>query len=514
MSAETRVPSIPAVSSANLQSVASAIKMLLDVREGRAGDPLDANVTYRDLLQSGLAQLRGGWTINSGSPSPVIPAGSDPDGYNPVLDFTTPPAPTGFTATGLFAVVQLQWTRPTYRNHSYAEVWRSSTNVIGNAVLIGTTDTSFYTDSIGSSGQFFYWVRFVSQANITGPYNATGGTLAQTATNPDLVLQSLVGQISETELNQSLTSRINLVDGPSSLSGSVNARILSESQARSSGDSALASSINSLSATVSSNQSALSAAISTESQARASADSALSSQIATLSSAISSNELDLSAALEIEAVTRASTDDGLLAQFTVKVDVNGYVSGFGLASTARDARAISSFIVRADNFLIGSPTGPGITPADPFIVRTTPTTIGGVSVPVGVYISDAFIQNGTITNAKIANLAVDNAKIANIDAAKINAGFISADRIQAGTLDAKIANISAAVITSGTLNIARIADASITSAKIASLDAAKITATTLSAITANAGTITAGVLRSADNKFVIDLNNKTIVIEV
>ena len=64
------------------------------------------------------------------------------------------------------------------------------------------------------------------------------------------------------------------------------------------------------------------------------------------------------------------------------------------------------------------------------------------------------------------------------------------------------------------INTATIADASISSAKIASLAADKISAAQLSAITANAGTITAGVLKSNDDRFVIDLNNKTISITV
>lgn len=111
--------------------------------------------------------------------------------------------------------------------------------------------------------------------------------------------------------------------------------------------------------------------------------------------------------------------------YTVKVDVNGYVSGFGLASTANNAAPTSDFAVRADRFYIANPSGPGIAPAMPFIVQTTPTTINGVNVPVGVYINDAFIQNGTITNAKIADAAIDNAKIANLSADKITAGSLA-----------------------------------------------------------------------------------------
>jgi hypothetical protein len=62
----------------------------------------------------------------------------------------------------------------------------------------------------------------------------------------------------------------------------------------------------------------------------------------------------------------------------------------------------------------------------PFIVRTSATTINGVSVPAGVYITDGYIQNGTITNAKIADATIDSAKIASLAADKITAGSITA----------------------------------------------------------------------------------------
>ena len=92
-------------------------------------------------------------------------------------------------------------------------------------------------------------------------------------------------------------------------------------------------------------------------------------------------------------LTYASTNDtsvnGLKAQYTVKVDVNGYVSGFGLATTLNNGTPISDFAVRADRFSIASP---GVNKVVPFIVS------GGVT-----YISAAMIQNGTIDNAKIGN---------------------------------------------------------------------------------------------------------------
>lgn len=220
----TKVPSIPAPTSANLLQVAQAVKNLIDVREGAIGDPLDANVTYRDLIDAGALSLKAGWN-GSRSTTPVMPSWVAPDGYDATQDFTAPPQPANFTATGLFAMVQLQWDRPTYRNHSYTEIWRSETNVIGNAVRVATTDVSVYADSIGASATRYYWVRFVSQANINGPYNAVDGVSATTATDPALVLASLSGQIREEHLYTDLSSRIDLIDAPATVPNSVNARV-------------------------------------------------------------------------------------------------------------------------------------------------------------------------------------------------------------------------------------------------------------------------------------------------
>lgn len=132
------------------------------------------------------------------------------------------------------------------------------------------------------------------------------------------------------------------------------------------------------------------------------------------------------AAISQETSVRKTETGSLFAKYTVKIDNNGYVTGFGLASTENNGVPTSEFAVRADRFYVASPSGPGVAPAIPFTVQTTPTTINGVPVPVGVYLTDGFIKNGTITNAKIANAAIDDAKIANLSADKIRAGSITA----------------------------------------------------------------------------------------
>ena len=167
------------------------------------------------------------------------------------------------------------------------------------------------------------------------------------------------------------------------------------------------------------------------------------------------------AAIQAEATARANADGTLFAQYTVKVDLNGYVSGFGLASTLNNGTPSSEFIVRADRFAIASP---GQTTVVPFIVQAAATTINGVSVPAGVYINDAYIRNGTITSAKIGNAAIDDAKIASLSADKINAGSLDAARV---TID----NITIDSYYDGSIgrNRLRIRDLGVDTAKINNL---------------------------------------------
>lgn len=82
------------------------------------------------------------------------------------------------------------------------------------------------------------------------------------------------------------------------------------------------------------------------------------------------------------------------SQYSLRIDVNGYVAGFGLGVTSKPgAGPTSQFIVRADQFLIGAP---GIANIFPFQVITS----GDYR---GVWMDAAYIRDGTITNAKIGD---------------------------------------------------------------------------------------------------------------
>ena len=144
----------------------------------------------------------------------------------------------------------------------------------------------------------------------------------------------------------------------------------------------------------------------------------------TLTGAITETELFSELGERIDLVD--TTNGGLINKYTVKIDNNGYVSGFGLASTSNTATPYSDFIIRADRFSIASPSGPGIVPVIPFIVTTTTTTINGVTVNPGVYINGAFIQGGSIQGSNIAGGTIENSKLINVSADKITGAALEA----------------------------------------------------------------------------------------
>ena len=232
------------------------------------------------------------------------------------------------------------------------------------------------------------------------------------------------------------------------------AAISAETTARTNADSALATDITTLNTATSNNA----AAISSETTARTNADSAIASDVSTLQTTVSGNSTSIS--------TQATSINGLSAQYTVKIDNNGAISGYGLASNAVNGAIVSEFIVNADRFAIMNPSttltnASGSHNANvPFIVQSSATTINGVSVPAGVYITDAFVRNGSIVNAKIANAAIDNAKVSSLSADKLTAGTVNTSRlnIDAATLTAhpvtgalQVNEISANKVTSGTI---------------------------------------------------------------
>ena len=284
-------------------------------------------------------------------------------------------------------------------------------------------------------------------------------TLLTTAVDDNvaaIVVEQTARSNADTALATSISTLVTSVDDNA-------AAIVVEQTTRSNADTALASSITTLVTGVDNNA----AAIVVEQTTRSNSDTALASSITTLQSISNSNTV----AIQTESSTRSTETGELFGKYTVKIDNNGYVSGFGLASTANNSTPVSDFQVRADRFAIASPAGPSINPSVPFIVYTTSqniTTASGETITVdpGVYIRNANIEYITADQIDTRGIAVKDANGTTIFSAGTPLGstYIA---------DAAITN---AKIQDATITNAKIQDAAITNAKIANLsvDNAKI----------------------------------------
>ena len=152
------------------------------------------------------------------------------------------------------------------------------------------------------------------------------------------------------------------------------------------------------------------------------------------------------AALEEQSTVLAEASGALMAEKTIKTDLAGNVSGYGLSAYVDpQGNATSDFQVRADTFSIAPPavysatppaggfngkvwidTSAGNTPkwynsttgtwqttpvkgAVPFIVKTTAETIDGIVFPAGVYIDSAYITKLTADKIDTRGLEIKDA---------------------------------------------------------------------------------------------------------
>lgn len=199
---EQRLPAIPDVRTGALENTVTAIKEILEVRQGVRGDRLDKAVTMRDLLNAGIATPG---AINGLFPggAPVLP--TPPGGYEPAI----PPTPENLTAAGGVVTIILTWDFARgYSRLAYFEVWRSATDALGDAVQIAQPYGTIYADEAGTGAKFYYWVRAVSDAG-TSPFNAVAGTLGETAMNVEEVLEAIGDEIDASGLLDQLTLKVN-----------------------------------------------------------------------------------------------------------------------------------------------------------------------------------------------------------------------------------------------------------------------------------------------------------------
>ena len=194
------IPPIPKDASPELRAYLTALGEALQVRLGRRGDPRDRAVTLRELVDSGLAKE-------------LKTQQFDPNNYvasnlgfatNTAPNLAVPPAPAGLSGSAAFQTVILTWNSSKdpsflYSNHSLTEIYRHTSDVIGDAVFAGSTPAAIFADDTVSSGTtYYYWVRYVSTDSIKGPFNATNG-VAVAATDVNAITSANLADLSVLE---------------------------------------------------------------------------------------------------------------------------------------------------------------------------------------------------------------------------------------------------------------------------------------------------------------------------
>lgn len=411
---ETIIPVIPAISdpsdSTVVGSVLGAVKELLEVREGQRGNRQDRFVRVRDLNnQEFVTSLTANFGSTSGTGSG---AGTGGSGTTPGTgsDKEPPDPPTSLVVTAMGFFNRLTWKNPPNADLSHIEVWCSTgTQSRSAAVRVGIVTAPlecfdhFFDDA---TADYYYWIRavdFSGNYSTWEPPDSQGGYYAPGDESYQefirRILGSLVGNIAENHLYKSLNKRIDKIE-------------------------VLESGVSVLNETVDNHYS--------QYQVTAALVGQHTTSIAQVTQRVTENEADITQIAQLQDTDHnriASAEQtlsvhqdalgDLTAQYMIKLDVNGYVSGFGLYNTGVTSDAI--FLV--DRFMIVTP---GKTPKVPFAVGT----VNGVST---VGINGQLVIDGSITALSIG---ADE-----INGTHIGANTIDGDHIIAKALDATHINV-------------------------------------------------------------------------
>ena len=316
----------------------------------------------------------------------------------PVSGRADPPGPPSqVQAIGDVGEIRVVFTPDRSRSDFRAtEVWVSKSDQFDTGWLLAATPDTWVVDTVPPLERRWYWLRTVT--HDVGPAAASAWVGPWSAESLQITDPAWLGRkiLNETHLDDELRKPIGLIPaiqrGQVSLSDVIAegllkgliqswaadehaaAAIMTETTTRASGDFALALRIDTVAAAVGDNA----AAIQTEITARVNGDNALAQQITTVQTTVNGHTVSIQ--------QQFTSIDGLRGQYTVKIDNNGHVTGFGLASEPINGVPVSTFAILVDRFVIASPNGL----ATPFSVAQ----VGGVWT---VAISNAVIGDLTIT---------------------------------------------------------------------------------------------------------------------
>ena len=287
---------------------------------------------------------------------------------------------------------------------------------VGQIVRAGNTDSKLYIAIQAVSASASIALSNTAYWKLYGDYDAL-----KTSTDTSAAEIIEINTISATSTSAAALA-LHALTATVATEDAINAAaIVTEATTRATEDTAIAGTVTTLAGTVSSGDSTNAAAIVTEATTRANADTAISNTVTTVSSTVGSHTTSIA--------TQAQSINGLSGQYSVKIDTNGHVAGFGLSSTTVSGTPSSAFIIRADKFAIIDPanTTTGLTNSPP--TATIPFFVSGGTT----YIKAAAILDASITAAKIGSVNADTITTGTLDVTnRINAGTINAGKINLG----------------------------------------------------------------------------------
>jgi len=388
------------------------LRYFLDrVGEAIARNSRDRFVTAQELKNTGLVELDSDGNMS-------LPS----DGETPVVFI--PAAPTNLQALAGYEYVNLSCDRSTQYGIAFANVYRSADTDFVNAVPVTSTTAIVYSDYVGVDQTFYYWVSYTNILDQEGP--TAGPVTAQTAIDITEVFEALTNAVLTTEMVDDLSTFLGNDVYISNAQDNYVVKIGSEGSAAGFG---LAT---------------------TPRYSGIEFDFAVLADNFFITPPVDFNQSSIPIATREGQVWRRKVIPDDTADVTgTAVDANDYFSFGDTATIQLNSTVVRTTVdVNRDVTYYISKSASASTIVDgewetfnpaPFIVRTTDTVIANadgqpVNTPAGVYISSAFIQDGTITSAKIGTAAIDtasiadaaitNAKIDTLDAAKITTGVL------------------------------------------------------------------------------------------
>ena len=268
-------------------------------------------------------------------------------------------------------VIRLKWQNPYIGDYAATEIWgaKKPTNVtfpkdvgyddgnlddlpeevikLGEAAATSWVFSDVNGVALEGGEEWYFWVRnrdTEGRHSYWHPDNATESKVSGATTlTPEKYLDILTGQIAETHLYSSLGDKIDLIEP---LQGTVTGH---SSQIATLEQAQIGYCLINGSAS------------GHESKAACEAAGGVwygNHPLAQSVKQVSVSDGATTGTIEQKFTAQKLTTDGLRLQYTVKIDNEGYVSGFGLASEPVNGVPYSDFMVRADRFSISNPTIP------------------------------------------------------------------------------------------------------------------------------------------------------------